>query len=151
PFHADSSFSATEGVGTNMRSLAARPLGITLAVLILLGVGTVWVGAARPVKAVQPEKPPVKKDDKKPDLKKFKFTVAGARWDEVFRWLLQESNKPVVTEYKPTGTCSVLVPEKAEYTLPQTIDLINQALIGQKYILIQRKNTFTLVPADKKV
>ncbi|MBI1918167.1 MAG: hypothetical protein HYS12_26040, partial [Planctomycetes bacterium] len=135
-----------------MRSLAARPLGIMLAVLILLGVGAVWVGAARPVKADQPGKPFADgKGDKKPDQKKFKFTVAGEKWDAVFRWLKEETGKPVIAQIKPTGTCSVLIPEKAEYTLPETIDLINQALIDQKYILVQRENSFALVPADEKI
>src|SRR5439155_24393724 len=49
------------------------------------------------------------------------------------------------------GSMTIHVPENAAYTLPETIDLLNEALLDQNYILIQRERTFTLVPADQKV
>src|SRR5262249_44476753 len=154
---ADSSLSATEGVGTIMRSLPATPCCVRRAVLVLLGIGVAWVCAAEPIRVARADEPgksgkeSAKPGDKKPDEKKFKFTVAKAEWDKVFNWLKEETGKPVISKDRVTGTCQVLVPEGATYTLPQTIDLINQALLDQKYILIQRKHAFVLVPADEKI
>src|SRR5262249_46686195 len=97
-------------------------------------------------KAGQPAKAPPKAD-----MKKIKFNARGEPWPKVFDWLAKETGKPVITNYKVTGSFTVHVPEGAAYSLPDTVDLINEALIDQKYILIQRDRSFTLVPADEKV
>jgi len=138
-----------------MRALPAKAHCIPPAFLILFGIGAAWVCATEPVSVDQADelgkRSALSKDDRKPEQKKFKFTVAGEKWDVVFRWLKEETGKPVIAELKPPGICEILVPEGASYTLPQTIDLINQALIVQKHRLIQRENAFTLVPADEKI
>src|SRR5262249_6385256 len=79
------------------------------------------------------------------------FNARGLPWPDVFTWLTKETGKPVISNYKVNGTFTVHVPENAEYTLAETIDLINEALLEQNYVLLQREKTFTVWPADKKL
>src|SRR4051812_35164450 len=114
------SLSATEGVGTIMRTLQARPQRIA-AVLILLGVGAVWARAGQPARVAlagpldkpgadgkddKPGKEPAKSDDRA-SQKKYKFTVQGEKWDKVFEWLAKETGKSIITKYVVSGTFSV--------------------------------------------
>src|SRR5215471_17315978 len=145
-----------------MRALPVRPL---CSAVLILGIGTTWGlavehtttgGADEPGKKEQPAKQPAKpeKPDKpeKPAQKKIVFQAAGLPWKDVFQWLAKETGKPIISSaYKPTGSFTIDVPKGAAYTLPETIDLVNEALIDQKYILIQKERSFTLVPADEKV
>jgi hypothetical protein len=111
-----------------------------LALLIALGI------ASAKDRTNEPKAAPAK-----PETRKFKFNVRGAPWEVVFQWLARETGKPLISQYKPPGTMSVHIPEGAVYTLPETIDLINEALADQKYILIQRERSFTLVPTDDRI
>src|SRR5206468_5543071 len=40
---------------------------------------------------------------------------------------------------------------KQYYTMPEIIDLINDCLLAEKYIIIRRPSAFTLVPADDEI
>src|SRR2546421_552355 len=71
-------------------------------------------------------------------------------WGNVFEWLTDQTGLPVVTNHKPTGSFDFYSP-KVKYTLPQVLDLMNEALLIQKYILIRREASFVLVPADEKI
>ena len=79
----------------------------------------------------------------------------GKPWQAVFTWLTDETGKPVITVYKPTGSLTFIGPANKEYTMPEVIDIINEGLLSnsqtQKYYLINRERSFTLIPADEKV
>jgi len=132
-----------------MRTLRAGPRRVVPAALILLGIGAVLARAqdGKKDKPGDRGKPPAAK----PGEKMFKFEAAGEPWPRVFEWLAKETGKPVFTPLKVTGTFSVQVPKDASYSLPDTIDLINEALIEHKYILIQRRKSFGLMVADEKI
>jgi len=95
-----------------------------------------------------------KKDDKKPE-KRLVFNMDGKPWSDVFTWLAKQSGKPLITTVKPTGSFTFVNPPGKTYTIPEVIDIINEALLSnsptQKYYLINRERSFTVVPADEKV
>jgi type II secretory pathway component GspD/PulD (secretin) len=88
-------------------------------------------------------------------VKRFTFAISAKPWREVFKWLTDVSGKPVISSAFPTGTCTIETPPGKQYTLPEIIDLINEALLSgsatQKYLLINRERSFALVPADEKI
>jgi hypothetical protein len=77
-------------------------------------------------------------------------------WKKVFMWLSDETGKPFVTNYMPTGTFPFVPPNPPRrYTMGEVMDVINGILLSdaytQKYFVIRRERMFCLVPADEKV
>jgi type II secretory pathway component GspD/PulD (secretin) len=89
----------------------------------------------------------------RPADKKVFFEMRDKPWSQVLEWLSDITNLPVLTNYRPTGTFTFLPPGRGpkEYTLAQVIDILNEGLLHQKYLLIRRAASFTLVPADERV
>ena len=87
--------------------------------------------------------------------KQIAFAMDGKPWDAVFKWLANETGKPVIANFKPTGTFTFIGKDTKTYTLPEVIDIINGGLLSasqtQKYYLVNGEQSFTLVPADEKV
>jgi hypothetical protein len=79
----------------------------------------------------------------------------GRPWRAVFTWLAEQTGKPVVGPFMPTGSFAFINPGKQLSTIPEVIESINEALLSssqtQKYYLINRERSFTLVPADEKI
>ncbi len=119
------------------------------AVLLLLGGLAVGTSSGQPAK---PDKPDKKEEAKE---KTVKFAFDGKAWRAVFEWLAETTGKPVVTNFYPTGTFTFIGPANKEYTIPQVIDILNEALLSNsqtnKYYLINRERSFTLVPADERI
>jgi hypothetical protein len=119
------------------------------AVLLILGGLAVGTSSGQPAK---PEKP-----DKKEEVKQktVKFSFDGKAWRAVFEWLAETTGKPIVTNFYPTGTFTFIGPANKEYTIPQVIDILNEALLSNsqtnKYYLINRERSFTIIPADEKI
>src|SRR5207244_3603696 len=71
-------------------------------------------------------------------------------------WFSKEIDLPFISTYKPTGSFN-FIPKKLpngqarEYTIPEVIDIINEALLFQKFVLIRREASFTIIPADEKI
>jgi hypothetical protein len=111
-------------------------------VILILGL---LAFAARPALAEPP-------DQTQPTVP---FTMEGKPWPEVFEWLTEITGKPVVSSYKPSGKFPCMDLLSREYTIPEVIEIINKALEdesqAQKYYLISRERTFTLVPADEQI
>src|SRR5262249_7205924 len=109
--------------------------------------------AAPPPAHTPTEKEGEKDDKKQPRL--FAFAMDGKPWKEVFKWLMDNTKKPVIAQAIPTGTLTLLNPTERKYNLGEVIDIINEALLAnsatQKYYLIQRERNFILVPADEKI
>jgi type II secretory pathway component GspD/PulD (secretin) len=74
-------------------------------------------------------------------------------WGSVLEWLADQTGLTVNSNYKPTGTFTFIAPQRStqQYSLPQVIDVLNEALAGQKYILIRGERSFTIVPADERI
>jgi hypothetical protein len=92
--------------------------------------------------------------EKKETPKTVKFAKKEQPWTDVFAWLAETTGKPVNGK-GPTGTFTL--PEEAdkEYTIPEVIDVINEALLGQNpkeiYYLLNGERSFAIVPADEKI
>jgi hypothetical protein len=80
------------------------------------------------------------------------FAVEGKPWREVFDRLTEGTGKPVVATDIPDGKFPSLGIPKEKYTIPQVIDLINEALQSkgqtQKRYLVNFERLFTLLSAD---
>jgi hypothetical protein len=69
----------------------------------------------------------------------------------VLEWLADQTGLPFVGSIPP-GTFTFIPPRREEkFTVPQIIDLLNEALAPQKCLLIRRERSFALVPADEKI
>lgn len=82
----------------------------------------------------------------------YKFEMRGKSWSRVLEWLSEETGLPVITTTKPPGgTFDVISPggPTKQYTMPEIIDMINQGLLSQKYLLIHRSGSFNVVPSDE--
>jgi type II secretory pathway component GspD/PulD (secretin) len=154
---------ATDGGRGDTRGGTAdlvRRVSLSAGLAILLGAAS-GVYCAEPEYvsarvAAPPAVSPVKQaDTKKEPERKIAFTMDGKPWKEVFRWLAEKTGKEVIDTYRPTGSLSVTGPAKKMYTLPEIIDLINEALLSnsptQKYYMINRDRHFIVVPADEKI
>src|SRR5579884_3794772 len=75
----------------------------------------------------------------KPAQKLFTFDMRGKRWTDVLEWLTDQTGLPVMSGGQdwPKGSVTYIPPKGQKYTLPQIIDILNEELIPQKYIIIQ--------------
>ena len=87
-----------------------------------------------------------------PKGKLFNFEMRGKPWTSVFEWLADNTDRKFVgPNISPTGTFNVITPKGQKYTIPQIIDMINDGLLSQKWVLLNRGTAYTLVPADEKI
>jgi hypothetical protein len=88
--------------------------------------------------------------DKQKEEPKYEFAMKGKPWKDVFIWLNDHTNKPILGIAIPTGTLEMDVKPGKKHTIPEVVQLINAGLLKtkdeQKYQLIQRENDFVLVP-----
>jgi type II secretory pathway component GspD/PulD (secretin) len=82
--------------------------------------------------------------------RKAAFEFENKPWSAVFAWLSDETGLPVVTSFKPTGSFTFIPPNGRKYTISEIIDILNESLLVQKYLLIRRQGSFALLPADEK-
>lgn len=91
----------------------------------------------------------------RPKEPRITFQMQVAPWGRVLEWLSDQSGLPVIATTKPTGTFTFLAPNQgnspATYTIIEIIDLINEALVTQKFILVRRTAVLQLLPADEKI
>jgi RNA polymerase sigma factor (sigma-70 family) len=104
--------------------------------------------AATPKVAVQAQDPP---DQSKVVEKTYEFQMSDHPWSKVLDWYAGISGLPYGGTYKPTGTVTFIPPKNKKYTLGQITDILNELLLTQKYILIRRTASFTVLPADERV
>ncbi|HVK19290.1 MAG TPA: secretin N-terminal domain-containing protein, partial [Fimbriiglobus sp.] len=80
--------------------------------------------------------------------KTFSQKFDKASWDSVLAWFSKATGLQQITTEKPGGTVTVNIDNKS---LPDTIDLLNDALAREKWVLIRSDQSFTLHPASDKV
>src|SRR5262249_19390665 len=70
-------------------------------------------------------------------------------------WLGEETKLPVIAPNIPRGSFTFISPKDRAYTIPEIIDILNEALLTEegtnKYIIVRRERSLTLVAADEKV
>src|SRR5437660_1207192 len=85
--------------------------------------------------------------------KRIVFQMQATPWKKVFEWLAAQTGQPVVTNFVPTGTFTFIPPATDRgprtFTITEVIDLVNEALLVSKWVLIRRPAYLVLVPADE--
>jgi hypothetical protein len=79
------------------------------------------------------------------------FEFQNKPWSAVFEWLSDQTGLPVVGNAKPTGTFTFVPPAGKKYTVAEMIDIVNDSLQMQKYLLIRGEHSLIVVPADEKI
>ncbi len=77
--------------------------------------------------------------------------MRGKPWPAVFEWLTDKTGRDFISSNAPSGTFNVITQKGRKYTIPQIIDIINDGLLKEKWVLLNRGTSFTLVPADEKI
>lgn len=116
----------------------------------LVALGLVW---GMPARAMTPPALPaikiVREQAPEPqDKGGIEFEMDDKRWTDVFEWLSDQTELPVITTFKPPGTFTFIGPKGARYTIPEIVAIINQALLRQDMILIRREESFALRAID---
>ncbi len=132
--------------GRFWRRFLSRGLPVAAAVSAMLWA--VQAGAFEPPTKADP------KTEAKDDEPRYEFAMHGKPWKDVFAWVNEKTNLPVVGFAIPTGSITIFGKPDKKYTMGEVIDLINAGLLANedtnKYFLIRREREFVLVPADQK-
>jgi type II secretory pathway component GspD/PulD (secretin) len=98
------------------------------------------------------DKPADQVEKSKAETKTYQFEFRNKPWSNILEWLGEQAGLPVICSSLPTGTFTFIPPRiKPKYSLVEIIDILNEELLNQKYILIRREATFTILPADEKM
>jgi type II secretory pathway component GspD/PulD (secretin) len=128
-----------------LRTRVTVPLGRP----VVLGIAPTDSAASAFVVLVTRAEPPRQAAGKAE--KAFALEFRNAPWKQVLAWLSDQTGLPVVASTTPTGAFTYQPPQGRRYTVPQIIDVVNEALANQKYLLIRRPNSLVLVPADERI
>jgi beta-lactamase regulating signal transducer with metallopeptidase domain len=76
-----------------------------------------------------------------------KFEVRDKPWSEVFEWLSEQTGLPVMmsNDNKPSGKFTYISPKNKAFTIPQIIDILNESLEKQNYLLFRRGENLYVV------
>ncbi|HEY1189648.1 MAG TPA: secretin N-terminal domain-containing protein, partial [Gemmata sp.] len=85
-----------------------------------------------------------------PPAKTFTLKFQDAEWADVLDWYAKASGLTLITAVRPTGQVTIASGNRA-LTLGEVTDLINDALLPKKHLLIRRGGAFTVVAADEKI
>jgi type II secretory pathway component GspD/PulD (secretin) len=102
----------------------------------------------------KPDDKPAKVEPKVPTVpgnKKIAFSMDSKPWSGVFKWITDQTGKPVVSTFRPTGSFSFISPVGATYEIAEVIDIINEGLLAQKFYLLDNERNWLVVPADEKI
>jgi eukaryotic-like serine/threonine-protein kinase len=87
--------------------------------------------------------------------KTFAFSMNAKPWSQVFEWLADHSELPIMGDHKPTGTFTFTPPKDKQYTLAEILDVINEGLLSssdkQKYLLVRGVRSYILCAADERI
>jgi type II secretion system protein D len=124
----------------------------------LLGVWAVWARAAddeKPVKPSLPVNAPKTANTKpgdKQDAARFGVNFSGTSWQSVLEWFSKASGQAMIGGEVPPGSFTYISPDPSrKYTIPEIVDILNDALQAQNYTLIRHARSFSIMPADKPI
>ena len=124
---------------------------------LMVSVASILLGSARVAAAEDPGRgvssgPPRTAAPKVSGTKLFSLEMRNQPWRSVLEWLADQTGTPFIGS-PPPGTFTFVSPKgrAQQYSLAQIVDILNEALTYQKYLLVRRQNSFTLVPTDEKL
>jgi RNA polymerase sigma-70 factor (ECF subfamily) len=134
-------FDNDEGKATPTEFATKADSGLTLIVLERAGVGRTT--AAKPAA----------------EEKRYTFEMRNKPWQDVTEWFADVSGLRYTGKETPPGTFTFNGPKDKQYTIPEIVDIINEALLANKkapYLLVRRPKqppagTFSFAPADEKL
>src|SRR5262249_21396406 len=96
--------------------------------------------------------PSTKLEDKRVDFKQFQLQMRGKQWKDVLEWLSDQTGIPVISRDAPQGGFNYFAPKDQTApqikSIPEVIDILNEALIDQHYIIVRREASFLVVAVD---
>jgi hypothetical protein len=98
-----------------------------------------------------PIKPGGQGDKPRPVDMTYDFEMASQPWAKVLERYSEISGLPYIGTQRPAGNFTFVPPKNKKYTLAEITDLLTEALLAQKYILVRRDASFTVLPADEKI
>jgi type II secretion system protein D len=131
-----------------------RLLGRLATALVI--AGTLTTGRALPQTPQSPAAAPAAATSAE---KRVKFEFNNKPWKQVFEWLSDQTGLMFTGINIPPGSFTFIAPKGSVgatqgFTIPEVIDSINEALLAappnQRWQLVRREQTFTLIPADEK-
>ncbi len=98
-----------------------------------------------------PTGPLTAQDKPKAEERTIVFQPRTLPWPATFEWLSSTTGWPVIASSQPTkGTFTYFpAPSNQKYTLGEVIDLLNEGLLSQNYVLIRRDKSILLASADQ--
>ncbi|HYH68266.1 MAG TPA: hypothetical protein VD866_26470, partial [Urbifossiella sp.] len=105
--------------------------------------------AVVPDKAATPMPAPAPKAEPE---KTVSISFTAQDWQTVLDWYGKETGLILVTTVRPTGSVTIVPPGPSrKFTLGEVTDLLNEAMIPQKFMIIRRQASFYIQPADEKI
>ena len=86
-----------------------------------------------------------------PNEKRVSVNFNKAPWPTVLDWFKDESGLIPVLTVQPTGSVTIVSPKDVKYTISEVVDVLNDAMMQQKFILIRRQVSFFIHPSDEKL
>jgi general secretion pathway protein D len=84
-----------------------------------------------------------------PPEKLVTVNFKDTKWTEVLDWFATESGLLPILTVKPTGSVTIQPAKEHKFTMAEVVDLLNEAMQQQKFILIRRHVTFFIHPSDE--
>ena len=83
--------------------------------------------------------------------KRFTFAMREVQWDKFCDWLRDATEMGIVSPpHIPLGTFTFIPPSATKsFTIPEIMDIINEALAVEDRILVNRKTSFIFMPCDR--
>ena len=81
--------------------------------------------------------------------KQYEVKFDGTEWSKIIDWLEKETGLMCITKDKPQGSIT-LKPNK-KYTLGELIDLLNERLEQDNFIILRKSQSFSFYAADQKI
>ena len=144
-------------IGTGDGAVSMRRLHALLPAILAVCAGTAgWAAAQQPTitPMAQPTTPGKIESSAPPAPaeKRISVNINGMPWKDVLSdWFANQSGLTPILPYTPQGTVIMQTPKDRKYTISEVVDLLNEALQQQKFILIRRQVTFFIHPADEKI
>ncbi len=136
-----------------MRAIPSN-MGKLTSVLALLGVLGMWAMYARAQDEDKAPAKPAAAPVKAPQDSNGRFGVEfrNAPWDRVLEWFAKASGLAMITDKIPQGSFTYISPDQnRKYTIPEIVDILNDALQAQKYTLIRHPRSFSVLAADQPI
>ncbi|QJW99914.1 RNA polymerase sigma factor [Frigoriglobus tundricola] len=86
-----------------------------------------------------------------PAEKTLSIHFDNVAWKDVLDWYATETGLTMITTVKPTGSVTIKPGRDRKFTMAEVTDLINETMAQQKFILVRRRMTFFIHPADEKI